>query len=242
MTLSGLRLIVTGAAAGIGAATAELASQMGAKVVGLDSRPYTSGVPGDPGSPVQSGFVDVADEQSVGQAFEAALETLGGLDAVVHCAGIMRAQRLSIADLELEVWNRVMDVNLTGTFLVAREAARFMIPHRRGTILLIASRAGVLEASGSIAYGASKGGVHGLGISLAKALEPSGIRVHVVLPGNVDTPLMQESLAEALRNGTDPALVERMRGELVSPQEIARALALLVSPQSDSLRGTITTV
>lgn len=242
MTISGLRLVVTGAAAGIGAATVDIACRLGAHVVGLDRDPFPDRVPGDSSVGVHSAFIDVSDERSVANAFEESFAVLGGLDAVIHCAGIMRAQGLSIMDLDLGVWNQVLNVNLTGTFLVAREAARYMAPQRRGTILLVASRAGILEASGSIAYGASKGGVNGLGISLAKALKPSNIRVHVVMPGNVDTPLMTGSLIEALRNGADPALVERMRGELVSAQEVARALALLVSPQADSLAGTVTTI
>lgn len=242
MTLSGLRLIVTGAAAGIGAATVDVASRMGAHVVGLDRDPFTDDAAGISADGVHCAFIDVSDEQSVATAFDESLAILGGLDAVIHCAGIMRAQRLSITDVDLAVWNQVMHVNLTGTFLVAREAARIMVPQRRGIILLVASRAGILEASGSIAYGASKGGVHGLGISLAKALEPSCIRVHVVMPGNVDTPLMAGSLVEALQNGADPDLVAQMRENLARPNDVARALALLVSPDADTLTGTVMTV
>jgi NAD(P)-dependent dehydrogenase (short-subunit alcohol dehydrogenase family) len=239
--LDGQRVLVTGAASGIGAATALTAARWGARVFGVDrvQAPWSSSTNG-PGS-LTFEHCDVSNEASVRAAFSAGVAALGGLDSVIHCAAVMKGQGQSIEEVELGLWQEVLTVNLTGTFLIAREAARVLLTQGGGTLLLVASRAGITQPSGSMAYGASKGGVHGLAMSLGASLGPRGVRVHAVMPGDIDTGLMAESLREALDNGRDPTEIDAIREHLQPPEAVAQALALLVSPQAGTLSGTLAT-
>jgi len=232
--MSRRRVIVTGGGSGIGRGAVEALLADGARVAVLDLH-----LDAIPSSPDVSGHeCDVSEESSVAAAFTAAVEWLGGADAVIHSAGIMREQARDIRYITLESWSRVLDVNLTGSFLVAREAVRAMADSG-GALILVGSGAGTTGPSGSVPYGASKGGVNGLAMTLAEHLAPLGIRVHNFMPGLVDTPLVQRSLDEAVANGRTETEIQAARQGAVSPAGVGRLLAFLAGEGGDALRGNV---
>ncbi|WP_283133648.1 SDR family NAD(P)-dependent oxidoreductase [Rhizohabitans arisaemae] len=243
--LAGRRVVVVGGASGIGLATVDAVAAAGGSVAVLDrdgdGAASAAASARAAGVAACSHRADVADEAEVAAAIDASAAELGGIDAVLHVAGVMRGQGLDVRELPLELWNEVIAINLTGPFLVAKHAARHMVPAGRGVIVLVGSKAGVQAGSGSIPYGASKGGLHGLSLTLARHLRPLGIRVHALCPGDIDTPLMRRSLDEARANGTDADRVSRIEAALGRPEEVASVLALLAAPSADALDGTVFT-
>lgn len=243
------RVMVTGGASGIGRATALLLAQQGASVLALDVD-ADAGTALEAQAPVNHGSghgrlvfrrTDVSREDDVRDAVDDARLAFGGLDALVCTAGIMRGQGQAVGTFEASMWDQVMDVNLTGTFLAVKHASGPMLEQGDGVIVLVSSKAGVSTGSGSFAYGASKGGVHGLALTLDRHLGPSGIRINEVCPGDVDTPLYRRSLDEAIANGADPAWVETQLARATTPGSIARLIAFLVSDAAAAVRGTIFT-
>lgn len=236
MTLEGKVAIITGGASGIGLATARRYDELGARVVVGDVRETTEG----PGLFVRT---DVTRERDCRALMGAAVEQYGRLDVLVTCAGILRGAYTSVDALDDEVFRQVIDVNLRGTYLAVKHA----VPHLRraggGVILCIASGAGVRGPSSSLAYGASKGGVHGLVMTLEPQLAGNGIRVHAICPGGIATPLKLENVADGARaRGESPAAaVERARRELGDPDGVARVLAFLASDDASYVRGTVFT-
>lgn len=231
------RALVTGGGSGIGLAAVQALVASGARVAAADLR-------FDP--PAEDATVtriraDVTNEADVQRAFHEAVTALGGLDVVINCAGIAKEQNRDIREVSLESWASVLAVNLTGSFLVAREAVRVMTPHGGGVIILVGSGAGTTAPSGSIPYGASKGGVNGLVMTLAAHVERHGFRVHNFMPGTVDTPLVQDSYDEALDNGADPAATAHERSNLTDPASVGRVLALLASEDADAMKGNVIT-
>lgn len=239
------RVLVTGGGSGIGRAAALLMARQGMRVVVADlddlaGRSLEADAADAEGS-VTYRRADVSREAEVERLVQDAQAVLGGVDALVHSAGIMAGQMLDIREFDEATWDRVVDINLKGAFLVTKHVARVMVPAGTGAIILVASKAGVSVGSGSYAYGASKGGVHGLALTLDRHLRPLGIRVNDVCPGDVDTPLMRRSLAEATDRGADPQAIAALRAGLTSADEIAELLAFLASEAASSVRGTIFT-
>ncbi len=239
-------VIVTGGARGIGGETAILAAAEGARVAIFDVRQREADVTlARMGSTAEAIFlpVDVTDEASVGRAVEAVLARWGRIDVLVHAAGILKGATLLVDELDPAVFDEVIAVNLRGAFLCCRAVTGPMRARRRGVILLIASGAGVRGGSSSVAYGTSKGGVHGLSLVLAPQLEPHGIRVHGICPGSLATELKLDNVADVARaRGDDP---ERARAaaqaELGDPAGVGRVLTFLASDDADYVRGTIFT-
>lgn len=223
---AGRRALVTGAASGIGAATVALLEAEGADVIGVDLRP--TGV-------VRGG--DVTDPASVTAFVADAAASLGGLDVLVNVAGIVHFSR--IEDLALDDWERHLAVNLTGPFLVSQAALPHLIASR-GSIVTVASVAGVKGQAYTAAYSASKGGVVLLMKSLALELADRGVRVNCVCPGGVDTPLIGPAAA-SIPADADPKLMDRLQSvipDLLRPDEVAEAIAYLASDAARMITGT----
>lgn len=228
--LDGRRVLVAGSASGIGRATVERLLAERGRVAGWDVKPVP---PGD-GSSLRSWVCDVADEAAVANTMPETVAWLGGLDAVVHVAGIIAGSNVAIDELDRANWNQVIGVNLTGPYLVAKHA----VPHlerSHGVLVLTGSGAGIYNAHSSVPYAASKGGLHGLMITLEEPLRRRGIRVNDVAPGAIDTPLLR-------RHSTDArAREQRLAGKIIDAAEVAALMAFLVSDDASAVRGTVRT-
>ena len=246
MRLAGKRVIVTGAATGIGAAAARLAAAEGAAVAAMD-------VNGEAGAAVVAAIaaaggracywqVDVRRADQVEAGVTGAQEWLGGgVDVLLHLAGVLQGAAVDLTEFPDAVWDEVIDVNLKGSYLMSKQVAGPMIAAGSGVIVLCSSGAGVTGGSSSFAYGSSKGATHGLGLVLAQRLAPHGIRVHDVCPGCVDTPLKRAQLREVYRRGGDRAQYERELRRLVPAEGIAPVFAFLASDEARYVRGSIFT-
>jgi NAD(P)-dependent dehydrogenase (short-subunit alcohol dehydrogenase family) len=237
--VEGRAFFVTGGASGIGLAVARLALQRGAKVCVVDrDADALMRAARELGSEAQVIACDVADAARVKEAVALAAARLGRLDAVVNAAGVDHLTPLErIAD---EDWARTLAVNLTGPMLVCRAA----VPHLRraggGTIVNIASAAGLVPLPGRSAYCASKAGVIMFGKALAMELAADGIRVNAVCPGAVDTPLFRTSYEDADdASGALEAIRQRYALRRVAqPEELAEAVLYLSSSASSYVTGT----
>jgi NAD(P)-dependent dehydrogenase (short-subunit alcohol dehydrogenase family) len=231
--LNGRKVIITGGSSGIGHATAALFIREGATVAILDRTP-------DSGAETFVA-VDVADPASVQQAVRTAAAALGGLDGVVNAAGIFAAAGL--ADTTADLFSRTLAVNLTGTFLVVQAAAPILLAASAGasaaaaTIVNIGSGVGITPTGpGSTAYVASKGGVIAMTKALAMELAPT-VRVNVVCPGAVETPMTEGFLRNAA-GAVDPAIAARYAlRRPAAAEEIAAAILFLTSAESSFVTG-----
>lgn len=243
------RVVVTGGASGIGRAAARKLAAQGARVVVLDvddaagATLAQSAASAHPAAAAQPAIAFIHADVSDAAETEAAMAEarLGGLDVLIVAAGIMRGQLQPLTDLEAATWERVLAVNLGGALHACRAAVRSMLPTGSGVILLVSSKAGVSVGSGSYAYGASKGGLHGLALTLERHLGPQGIRVNEVCPGDVDTPLFRGSVEEGLRHGADPAAAEALLSRLTPTEDVDEVLAFLASDAAWAVRGTVFT-
>jgi NAD(P)-dependent dehydrogenase (short-subunit alcohol dehydrogenase family) len=233
--LGGKRALVTGVASGIGAACARLFAREGARVAGLDLAKPPADV-----ALVAFHEADVREEAQVKSAVEAAARALGGLDVVVNAAGVAGGGPAHLC--ELAEWKRVLDVNLTGTFLVSKHALAPMLEKKSGSIVNLASVEGLEGGEAMSAYNASKGGVVLLTRNLALDYGVHGIRVNAVCPGFIRTP-MTAPLA-------DPGFAEITRrieeahalGRLGEPEEVANVALFLASDEASFVTGASFTV
>ncbi|UVK41872.1 SDR family oxidoreductase [Mesorhizobium sp. AR07] len=227
--LAGRRAVVTGAARGIGKAIADAFEQAGATVFRLDIR-----------SSETVRACDIADEDSVKRAL-AEIAAEGPIDDVVHAAAIGAVA--SLADMPVADFRRVLDVNVIGAFLVAREGSRHL--HRGGNLVLIASQYGLRGWPLWGAYCASKAGVLRLSDALVGELAPRGIRVNTISPGSVDTEMVATTTANVAREaGTDPATIRARyeaaipMGRFAQPREIAYVAVALCSGLCSYVNGS----
>ncbi len=223
--LADRKIVITGAGSGIGACTAQLFRAEGAAVALLDrdaARLETAA--GEAGG--RTFAVDVTDEAAVERAIEGAAAAMGGIDGIVNAAGVML--RGSVAEVGVEEWRRVIDINLTGPYVVIRQCLPWLRLSPAATIVNIASGQGLLpNMPNRTAYAASKGGLVNLTRALAAELAPD-IRVNSVCPGLVDTPMALGVTA----NVGNYAL-----GRMADPLEIARAILFLTSVESSYVTG-----
>ena len=228
--LHGRRIVITGAASGIGWRTSEVFAAEGAKLSLFDRsieglRDIASRTGGE------AFEVDVTDEVAVVRAAEAAALKMGGVDGIVNAAGIVL--RGSVGDVTAEMYRRVLDVNLMGPYIVVRSCLKWLLESPSATIVNIASGQGLLPNSPEMtAYAASKGGVVTLTRALAAELAPT-VRVNSVCPGMVNTPMTNGGQGDV-----SPYAMKRV----ADPLEIAQVILFLTGSESSFMTGTAVAV
>jgi len=237
--LEGRVALVTGAASGIGAATAARFAAEGAAIAGLDvGKPADdawAGVAADaPGAIFCE--ADVRDEAAVKAAVEAARERFGRIDALVNAAGVMGFG--AAHTLEVEEFERVVDINLKGSFIVSKHVIPTMLEQGSGSITHIASVEGLVGISGQLAYNASKGGVVLMTKNMALDYSPLGIRVNCLCPGGVDTAMTAILKLEGMEEIRDTLRGIHLLGRFGRPDEIAAAALFLASDDASFVTGT----
>ncbi len=228
--------IVTGAGSGIGRAVARRLAADGVSVLAADiDLAAARRTAADAGAAVSAAQVDVSDEDSVRALVGAAAE-LGEIEALVNVAGV--GSVTNAPDTPLELWERVMSVNATGTFLCCKHVIPHLRARRSGVIVNVASIAGLVGMRNRVAYCASKGAVVALTRAIALDHVGEGIRVNAVCPGTVDTPWI-ERLCEQT-GVTRESLAERQpMGRIASPDEVAGAVAWLLSVEAAFAAGSM---
>lgn len=237
------RVVVTGAASGIGRAVAERLLSEGAHVVLIDKSPLVKDVTSELAGKVEIGPSDVeyrqsdlADSASVREAIEYAARAGSGLDAVIHAAATSAGgTAVTISELD---WHAVLDNALTSAFLIARWSIP-QLAQNSGNLLMVSSQLGLVGTRNSVAYTAAKGGLINLTRSLALDHAEAGIRVNCLCPGPTDTPLMEASFRRAPSAGTArrDALSRVPLGRFGTPHEIASAAAFLSSDDASFVTG-----
>lgn len=227
LMLEGKRVLVTGGASGIGASVARICAEAGARIAVLD---LDEGAAREEAAKLGEGHVgracDISVSASVDEAFDAVESALGGIDAVVNCAGIWRPSSDGpITRVTDETWDKIIAVNLTGTFYVCRAAVAAMEKQGGGSIVTVASVVAVTGWEKLNAYSASKGGVLALSRALAIECGSKNIRVNCICPGVIETPMTQKTLAYS-----KPTVLPI--GRLGRPEDIARTAAFLCSDWS----------
>ncbi|MGE5827735.1 MAG: SDR family NAD(P)-dependent oxidoreductase [Micromonosporaceae bacterium] len=223
--------VITGAAQGIGARIAEVLGSLGYQLALFDRQP----IPGPPGALCVTG--DVADEESVAGLATAVDETFERVDVLVNNAGIAcigPAEQMPAA-----LWRQVLEVNLTGPFLLCQQFGRRMLAQGSGSIVNIASVAGLRGVADRTAYNASKHGLVGLTRTLAVEWGGRGVRVNAVCPGWVKTPMDDASQGEGAYGDAD--ITEHVpMGRFATPDDVAQAVAFLADPTRSGFVNGVT--
>ncbi len=232
-------ILIVGGATGIGRAAARLCRQQGAALVIADLVEEE----GQKAAEESGGLffaVDITDESQVAGLAQKVAAACERVDVLIITAGILQGAFVPLDEFSVDTFRRVWDVNVTGTFLIAKYITPLLKKSARGVVILTSSGAAT-GGSSSFAYGASKGGVSSFAITLANRLESDGIRVNVLSPGNIDTAMKRSVIAaDAERRGADfeQSVADSRLG---TPEGIAKILAFLASDDADYVRGLITT-
>jgi NAD(P)-dependent dehydrogenase (short-subunit alcohol dehydrogenase family) len=246
MRLRDKTAIITGAAAGIGAGTAEVFAEEGARLVLVD-RDGDALAATARALPVAAEHVvtyvgDVAAAETARGAERLARERFGGADILFNNAGVMTYG--DFRDVDEAAWDTLLDINLRGMYLMCRAVIPGMLERGRGAIVNTSSVMAFLTEPGYEAYTTSKAGIIGLTKALAVSYATQGIRVNCICPGWVDTPLNQR-LAEDLggiENLTPIILKQQPNGRMISTREIGNAVAFLASDDASGITGAVLTV
>jgi NAD(P)-dependent dehydrogenase (short-subunit alcohol dehydrogenase family) len=236
--LDGKVALITGAASGIGRATSLVFADEGAQLVLADVDDAGGRETASAAGETLYVHCDVADPAQVDALVNAAVEHFGRLDCAFNNAGIGGASA-TLAEYDLESWDRVLAINLTGVFLCMRSELRQMLAQRAGAIVNAASVAGMMGYPKLAAYNAAKHGVIGLTRTAALEYADHGIRVNAVCPGWIETPMV---LDQGPAPASDPRIYEAIAGmsalnRLGLPEEIARAVAWLCSDAASYVTG-----
>ena len=241
MNFTGKTALITGAASGMGAATAREFRAAGGQVVIVDrNEQLAAQVAGeiDAGLPVVG---DVSDPAFCAHAVETALQRHGRLDVLVNAAGIIvRADALGTTD---EQWQRVMNVNVNGVFYMSRAAIGPMKQQGHGVIVNFGSIWGSVGAAGVVAYCASKGAVHQITRAMALDHARDGIRINAVCPGEVNTPMLASERSQPVTAELMQRIADSVpAGRLAEPVEIARVVLFLASDAASYMTGAMVNV
>jgi NAD(P)-dependent dehydrogenase (short-subunit alcohol dehydrogenase family) len=230
MRLSGKVCVVTGAAGGIGGATAAVFEREGGRVVGVDLLSHSIGE--------LSLTADLTDETAVSELYTRVRRELGRIDVLFNNAGISPTDDASVLDTGLEAWERVQATNLRSVFLCCKHGIPHLLEGGGGSVINTASFVAVMgSATSQISYTASKGGVLALSRELGVEFAKRGVRVNALCPGPVDTPLLRDLYA------SDPVAAQRRMvhvpmGRFAHADEIANAVLFLASDESSYVNAT----
>ncbi len=237
--LQGRRVLITGGASGIGLATARRFIAEGARVALVDrNADALAKAAAELGAASWTAQADVTNEAQVKVAVDGAAKALGGLDGLVNGAGI--SEWKSLEDLDLASWRRMLSINLDGPFIVTHAALGALKASGKATIVNVGSGAGLAPRQNFSAYCASKGGLVLFTKAIAMDLAPANIRVNVVCPGIVMTPLVEKNLA--LTGDRDAAIqryiARNQMHRFGTAEEVADAILYLTSDESSFVTGT----
>ncbi len=229
-------LLITGAASGIGLSLLQEAVKDGAECAvivkdSVEARVVAKLLPAG-----RIHIADLRDVSNVAQATQGAIDSLDGIvDGLACCAGAF--ERRGALETDLKQWQSLLDLNLTATFEVTRECANVMVSAQRGSIVLLSSQIGIVGHSQAAAYAASKAGLNGFMRALTLELASSGIRVNVVAPGPIATPMTAAARKDPSRAAALLASIPLSRfGE---PEEVAAAVTFLLSDASSFVTGQV---
>ncbi|MFZ0089252.1 MAG: SDR family oxidoreductase [Solirubrobacteraceae bacterium] len=230
MRLAGKVCVITGAAGGIGSATAAVFAREGARVVGVDLLSHGTGE--------LALTADVSDETAVADLYARVHDELGRIDVLFNNAGISPTDDASVLDTGIDAWERVQATNLRSVFLCCKHGIPHLLDGGGGSVINTASFVSVVgSATSQISYTASKGGVLALSRELGVQFAKRGVRVNALCPGPVDTPLLRELYA------SDPAQAQRRMvhvpmGRFAAAEEIANAVLFLAGDESSYVNAT----
>jgi NAD(P)-dependent dehydrogenase (short-subunit alcohol dehydrogenase family) len=228
--LAGQVAFITGAASGIGAACARRFADEGATVAGFDLQDPAEGHP-------LAGFwtLDVRDETAVAAAVEAAASDVGAPTVLVNAAGV--SGTADVVNLDEAEWDRIVDINLKGTYLVAKHVVPHLVAAGRGSVVNLASIEGLEGLPGQAAYNASKGGVVLLTRNMAIDYGRAGVRVNCLCPGYIETPMTEVLRQPGLETVRDVFIDMHQLGRAGQPEEVAAAALFLASDDASFVSG-----
>lgn len=242
ITLQGKRLLVTGAASGMGRSFARLASAQGAHLALFDrNAPGLEAVRAElaAAGQVVAHAVDLVDWEAVETSVNESVAAMGGVDGLINVAGWDEPGRFW--EQSLEMWHKLIDVNLWSNLHMTRAALPYLMEQKRGAIVSVASDAGRVGSKGETVYAAAKGGIIALTKSLAREMAPYQVTVNAVCPGPIRTALLEQEMKD------NPTLIEKLikavpLRRVGEPEDVAPMLAFFASDEASYITGQIISV